>query len=116
MWEIHHAYSDMHGAIRVLLCSQAFEAAGGSVVHALSRCKHDMGALWGYMRKHSKEHPPPFWQTCKVLHPWMLFHKTTVLLTSLDSDVLVTADSKQLFFVIDIGGLGMVVVNEWRNL
>ena len=31
------------------------------------------------MRKQSKEHPPPFWQTCKVLRPWALFRETTVI-------------------------------------
>ena len=42
----------------------------------------------------------------------MLFRKTTITY----SDVLATADSKQLLFVIDIGGVGMLVVNEWRIL
>ena len=32
----------------------------------------------GQMWKHLNECPPPLWWTCKVLHPWVLFCKTTV--------------------------------------
>ena len=63
-----------------------FKAANGSVCTSLlvqvfasmtlSRCKCDISAL----SKHLKgRRPPPPFQTCKVLRPWVLFHETTLL-------------------------------------
>ena len=63
-----------------------FEAAGDSVVRYLlrwasSHCKHDVGALsWLKAETIERAPTPPLYQTCKVLGPWALFHKTTVMI------------------------------------
>ena len=59
-----------------------FEATGGSIVRyclsnpfasrASTHCKHDMGTL-SWLNVEALER-----RTCKVLHPWALFRKTTV--------------------------------------
>ena len=63
-----------------------FEAAGDSVVryfvtnYLFRGLQVAMYMTWGsfVVRKHSKVHPPPLWQTYKVLRPWALFWETTV--------------------------------------
>jgi len=50
------------------------------IIYLASRtncCTYDMGTLSWLNVEHSKEHIPPLRQTCKVLHPWAMFHKTT---------------------------------------
>ena len=57
-----------------------FEAIGGFIVYYLSNFKDKllyMGTLSWLNVEHSKEHIPPLRQTCKVLRPWAMFHKTT---------------------------------------
>ena len=82
------AFHWLHHAQRVICCHSEccvpsgldFEAAAGSVVpyclclKALSRWKHDMGALlWLHVETFT------LWQTWKVLRPWVLFRGTTVI-------------------------------------
>ena len=46
---------------------------------ASSHCKYNMGALsWLFMKTLKTASTPPYWQTCKVLCPWVLFCETTI--------------------------------------
>ena len=49
-------------------------------LRASSRCEYDIGAL-SLVKCGSawKSIHPSLWQTCKVLCPWALFHKTTAI-------------------------------------
>ena len=56
----------------MLFCVQLF------ALRALSRCKHDVGALFVVKCGNSRKSTHPLlWQTCKVLRPWVLFQETT---------------------------------------
>ena len=73
-----------------------FEAAGSSIVRSLHVCLiicfkgiESPNMTWalfrGKCRNTQKSAHPPLWRSCKVLHPWPLFCKTTVYLLNQQS-------------------------------
>ena len=87
--ELHHAHGDMVPfrvlcAIRTQLRScWWFRCTLFFASRASSHYEHDMGSLSWLNAETLKRAPtPPLWQICKVLHPWTLICKTTVMLFS----------------------------------
>ena len=77
-----------YGAVQSVVCGQGSTLKLLVVLSTLLLVQ--LFAAWGhwvavnmtwvhFRAKHSKEYPPPLWQTCKVLRPWALFHETAVL-------------------------------------